>query len=42
MTGTVIFCPSDSLNGRDLFSELSFLENSLPKPSFTQILALIQ
>ena len=32
----------DSQNGRNLFTELSFLRNSLPRPSFTECLALIQ
>ena len=32
----------DSLIGHDLFSKWTFLWNSLPKPSFTECLALIQ
>ena len=33
---------SFSLNGPDLFNELLFLQKSLPKPSFTECLALSQ
>ena len=34
--------PGDSLNGRNLFTELPFLWNSLPMPSFTECLDPIQ
>ena len=32
----------DSLKGRNLFTELPFLQNSLPMPSFTECLDPIQ
>ena len=32
----------DSLNGQNLFTELPFLSNSLPKPPFIEYLAVIQ
>ena len=39
----ILFSESDgSLNGQSLFNELPFLISYLPKPSFTECLALIQ